>query len=49
MLISKGEKLSTKELVKKIGISEGTWKNNKNDILMALSNACDFEAIYSRK
>ncbi len=49
MHISKGEKLATKELIKRIGISDKTWKTNKNDILIALSEVCDFEASYSRK
>lgn len=49
MIIKAGEKLNTKELIQRIGISEGTWKNNKKDILLALEDVCTYEAIYSRK
>lgn len=49
MHVVKGEKLDTKELIKRIGIGEATWKRNKNDILLALANVCEYQTSYSRK
>lgn len=46
MKFLKGEKLSTKELIKRIGISERTWKSNQKDILLVLSDSCEYEVIY---
>ena len=46
MKFYKGEKLNTKELIKRIGISERTWKSNRKDILLALFNSCEYEATY---
>lgn len=46
MKFYKGEQLNTKELIKRIGISHGTWDNKRKDILLALSNSCEYEVIY---
>ena len=46
MTVVKDERLNTKELIQKIGISEGTWKSNKKDILLAIADCCEYEVEY---
>ena len=46
MKFYKGEQLSTKELIKRIGISHGTWDSKRKDILLALADSCEYEVIY---
>lgn len=41
-----GEKLSTKEFISKLGISMGTWKANRKDILIQFGNVFEYEIEY---
>lgn len=40
------EKLSTKEFISKLGISMGTWKANRKDILIQFGNVFEYEVEY---
>lgn len=46
MTVVKDERLETKELIQKMGISDKTWKTNKKDILVALADSCEYEVEY---
>ena len=46
MDFSPGEKLSTEELYKRLGISKDTWKRNRKDILVELANVYAYEVAY---
>lgn len=47
--IQVGEKLNTRQLYQRIGISSTTWKNNKERILYDLSNCYQYQVIYKGK
>lgn len=47
MKFFKNEQLSTKELIGRLGVSEGTWKKRRKDILFELANLYKYEVIYS--
>ena len=46
MKFFRNEQLSTNELIKRLGISEGTWKKRRKDILFELANLYEYEVIY---
>lgn len=46
MEIYAGDRLSTKDLIKKLGISEATWKRNRKDILKNLADSYVYEVEY---
>lgn len=41
-----GERLNTKEVYQRLGISDKTWKKNRKDILTELSNIYEYEIEY---
>ena len=46
LTVVKDERLETKELIKRMGIGEATWKRNNKDILIALADCCEYEVEY---